>query len=147
MVLEDGGPAGSHLGGDSIAFVSLQYQSLVFVEYDMFLVEGAAFLNDRIKFTSQCSPCSTVFGMRMGNGYYIGASLVDSRMYGERGFVCASGSVCNMPALVNEDEVTDAHAGKVHRIRVDPELLGMLWVSDRHMAGDAFVEAKPGEQA
>jgi hypothetical protein len=67
-------------------------------------------------------------------------------MNGERGLVDRTAALHNLAVVVDEQQIRHAYVPEVHAERVDPEVVGQLWIAGRDVAGHALVEPETAEE-
>ncbi len=83
----------------------------------------------------------------MGGGHDIRSCRVDLGVDGEGGGVDRPVAVDHLPDLIDQEKVSDPDLLEVHAEWIDPEMVKMLGIPCRDVAGDPFVEAEMPKQA
>src|SRR5258708_1199320 len=85
--------------------------------------------------------------MRVRSRDDVAIRTVDAAMDRDGGCIHRSGTVMHVSFFVDTDQVVRVNRRKVLCVRIDPETVVELRITNRDMTGDTFREAKPGEDA
>src|SRR5437762_2995170 len=104
----------------------------------MVFKKSAGVLSQRIEKPAQGGKALTMGRMGVCHCCNIRAGGMDLRVNGECGFIDGPVAFHNISCPVDQDQIADAEEAEVQTKRVDPELIGGLWISDTDVSGDAF---------
>ena len=111
------------------------------------VVEDARVLRDRVERDAERAERLAVHEWLCAAATTSGRACVDRRVDHERGTIDRLRAVHDVARVVDQDEVADAHVAEALAERVDPEAVGELGVAHGDVAGDAFAETEPSEDA
>ena len=146
VVAQDRGLVVAERVGDALALLGVEHDAGVVVEQRVVVVERADVLGQRVEEPAERRPRLAVHRVRVGGRDHVGPGGVDLRVDRERGAVDRRVALDDLALVVDQDQVGDPDVAEVHAERVDPEVVEVLGVAGRDVAGDALVEAEPAEQ-
>jgi hypothetical protein len=85
--------------------------------------------------------------MGVGGGYNIGPGSVNLRMDGEGGGIYGAIALNDFSFSIHQKQIGHSNMTKVHPERVNPEAIGVFWVSGGDVTGDAFIETVAGKDS
>ncbi|KJR90047.1 uncharacterized protein SPSK_06589 [Sporothrix schenckii 1099-18] len=132
---------------DSSSFLPIEDNATKLVVHGMALVETEGILRNHVQWPPKGTKCLAVDGVRVAGGMHVRPRLVDFRVDGKRGGIDGLAALDDDAVFVDENEVGHADLRKVHRQRIQPEMVGQNWIAHRHVAGHALVEAAIGKYA
>ena len=103
-------------------------------------------MRDGIEEPAQRGPGFAVHRVGVRGGDDVGASMMNAGVNGESCPVERMLAFDDFAFRVDEHQVRDANLAEVNAERVDPEVVGMLWITRGNVPCDAFIEAEFGEK-
>ncbi len=132
--------------GDALALLDIEDRAGVVVEDHVVSVEGAGVLGQRVERPTQRRPRLAVHRVCVRGRHDVGTGGVNLRVDDECGQIEGPVALDHVALVVDEQEVLDADLPEAHAERIDPEVVGVLGVPCRDVAGRALGEAEPPEE-
>lgn len=139
VILVDQGLAITERGGEARSILSTRDDCAagIGVKGDI-AIEHAMVLADHLELLTEGRKRLAVDRVRVECGNHVWPGFVDGVVNREGGGIDGLAAVHDRSGRINQDEIAHLHLLETRAKRIHPEVVGELWVSRRHVTGNAF---------